>query len=136
MKTIPQINEQVFQKFSVKLAYLFGSQAKGTADKKSDFDIAVLFEEGDGQPDFFDKGVYLKEALRDYFPNEVDIVALNEANSLLKYEVISNGQLLYTADEKFRLDFEVLSITKYIDDRYMREIYYKALKERIEKGVF
>lgn len=134
MKT-PQIDKQIFQKFKVKLAYLFGSRAKGIAVKESDFDIAVLFEEGDGHPDFFDKGAYLKEDLRDYFPNEVDIVALNKANSLLKYEVISNGQPLYIEDEKFRLDFEVLSINEYIDEKYVREIYYSALKERVEKGV-
>lgn len=133
---IPKIDKQIFKKFDIKLAYLFGSQAKGKAASESDFDIAVLFEEDDGHPDFFDKTVYLKEDLRNYFPNEVDVVALNETNSLLKYEVISNGQPLYVEDEKFRLDFEVLSINEYIDDKYVREIYYNALKERIEKGVF
>ena len=133
---IPQIDKQIFQRFNIKLAYLFGSQAKGNAAAESDFDIAVLFEKGNNHPDSLDKTVYLKEDLRDYFPNEVDIVALNQANSLLKYEVISNGRLLYAEDEKFRLDFEVLSINEYIDDKYTLEIYYDALNKRIEQGVF
>ncbi len=130
------INKDIFQKHKVKLAYLFGSQAKGNAAEQSDFDIAVFFEEGNGHCDFFDKTVYLKEDLRDYFPSEVDISALNKANSLLKYEVIANGQLLYCCDERFRLDFEVLSVNEYIDDKYVRDIYYNALEERIEKGVY
>jgi predicted nucleotidyltransferase len=130
-----KINKNILKKHKVKLAYLFGSQAKGNAREQSDFDIAVLFEESSSHPDFFDRSVYLKEDLRNYFPNEVDIVALNKADSLLKYEVISNGQHLYIENEGLRLNFEVLSINEYIDDKYVRDIYYRALEERIEKGV-
>ncbi len=134
----PEINidKDIFRKHNVQLAYLFGSQAKGNAAPESDFDVAVLFEEGDEHPDFFDKTVYLKKDLRDYFPAEVDVVALNKASSLLKYEVISNARSLYIKDENLRLDFEVLSINEYFDNKYSRNIYYNALKERVEKGIF
>ena len=133
---IPKIDEKSFKKFNVRLAYLFGSRAKGNAAPESDFDIAVLFEKDGGRTDYFDKAIYLAEDLRNYFPTEIDIVALNQAGSLLKYEVIANGQLLYRSDEKFRLDFEVSSVNEYIDDKYVRDIYYNALKERVEKGVY
>jgi len=133
---IPQIDKRIFKEFHIKLAYLFGSRAKGNVASESDFDIAVLFQENGDSSHFFDKTFYLKRELRDYFPNEVDIVALNDANSLLKYEVIANGILLFADSEKLRIDFEVLSVKQYIDDRYIRDIHYKALKERIEKGVF
>lgn len=130
-----KIDPNLCKKFNIKLMYLFGSQAKGNAAKQSDFDIAVLFSEKVDKSDFLNEVAYLKEDLRSYFRNEVDIVPLNNAGSLLKYEVISNGQLLYAEDERFRLDFEVLSVKEYIDDKYMRDIYYKALSERVEKGV-
>lgn len=131
-----KINKNIFKKHKVKLAYLFGSRAKGNAARKSDFDIAVLFEKENDHTDYFDKAIYLADELRDYFPAEIDIAALNQAGSLLKYEVIANGRLLYSCDERFRLDFEVSSINEYIDDKYVRDIYYNALKERVEKGVY
>lgn len=131
-----QIDKHIFQDFNVQLAYLFGSRAKGFSVSESDFDIAVLFKEKNNSFDFFDEAIYLKEALREYFPNEVDIVALNNTTSLFKYEVISNGILLYADDPNFRIDFEVLSVKEYIDDQYLRDIYYQALNRRIEEGVF
>ncbi len=131
-----QINKHIFKKFNVKLAYLFGSHAKGNAAKESDFDIAVLFEKDGGRTDYFDKAIYLAEELRDYFPAEIDIVALNQASSLLKYEVVAHGKPIYCEDEAERIDFEVAVTKEYIDEQYVREIYYNALKERVEKGVY
>ena len=130
------IDNTIFKKNNVNLAYLFGSQAKGNIPRKSDFDIAVLFKKDALHTDYFDRAIYLAEELRDYFPSEIDIVALNKAGSLLKYEVISNGQILYCCDEKFRLDFEVYSVNEYIDDKYIRDIYYTALKERVKNGAY
>ena len=135
MKPI-EIKKRIFKKFNVKLAYLFGSRVKGSSVKKSDFDIAILFKEKNNSLDFFDETIYLKDALIKYFPNEINIVALNDADSLLKYEVISHNILLYSDDQKFRIDFEVLSVKEYIDDQYMRNIYFDALTKRIQKGAF
>ncbi|MFH1392458.1 MAG: nucleotidyltransferase domain-containing protein [bacterium] len=42
--SIKQLNKTL-EKNQVKLAYLFGSQARGEAHKESDVDIAVLFDE-------------------------------------------------------------------------------------------
>lgn len=131
-----KIDKHIFKKFNVKLAYLFGSRSKSTSAKESDFDIAVLFKEKNNSLDFFNETIYLKDCLRKYFPNEIDIVALNNANSLLKYEVISNNILLYADNQKFRIDFEVYSVKEYIDEQYMRNIYFDALTKRIEKGAF
>ena len=40
---IEKIKEILRANSSVKFAYLFGSRAKGIADKKSDWDIAIYF---------------------------------------------------------------------------------------------
>lgn len=130
MKPI-QIKKHIFNKHHVRLAYLFGSQAKGLSAKKSDYDIAVLFKKKNGSSFFLNEASGLKDALRKYFPNEVNVVPLNDANSLLKYEAISAGIPLFSEDEKFRIDFEVLSVKEYIDDQYIRDIYTDALTKRL-----
>ena len=131
---IPQIDKKIFQKFNVKLAYLFGSQAKGNAAAESDFDLAVLFEEAGDKHNLFEKTLYLAEELRDYFPKRIDIVSLNDAPLLLKYEVVSNGQALYCANEAERIDFEVLIIKEYIDEEPLRNLYNQGLYKRILQG--
>ena len=131
-----QVDKSIFKKYNVKLAYLFGSRAKGTSAKESDFDIAVLFKAKNGSQDFFEKTLDLQDSLRKYFTTKIDIVALNDAPSLLKYEVIANGIVLYSDDERFRIDYEVSSVKEYIDDQHFRNIYFDALTKRVEEGVF
>ena len=133
-----QINENIFKKFKVKLAYLFGSQVKGYPGEQSDFDIAVLFFDDKKLTPalLFEKSMYLKEDLKQCFPADIDIVALNDADSLLKYEVISSGNCLFAENESFRINFEVLSIKEYIDDQYVRDIYTQELITRVGRGAF
>jgi predicted nucleotidyltransferase len=42
-----QIKERLLEKFNLDKIILFGSQARGTADKKSDVDILVISESGE-----------------------------------------------------------------------------------------
>jgi predicted nucleotidyltransferase len=133
---IPQIDKLIFKKFHVKLAYLFGSQAKGNVASKSDFDIAVVFKEEPADPLALNEIASLTLELNKFFPGKLDIVSLHAASSLLKHEVISCSQSLYCEDETERINFEVSVIKEYIDDQYTRDIYYNALKERVAKGTF
>lgn len=130
---IPKINEKIFKKFNVKLAYLFGSRAKGNAAPESDFDIAVLFE---NPSDSFalEKTSFLTLELNKFFPVRLDIVSLNAASLLLKYEVIAHGEVLYCEDENERINFEVSVIKEYIDDEPVRKLYNDALYKRILQG--
>ncbi|MBU4124593.1 MAG: nucleotidyltransferase domain-containing protein [Nanoarchaeota archaeon] len=130
----PKIDPKIFQKYGVKIAYLFGSRAKDFAAPESDFDIGVLFKE-DGS-DLFDKSMRLGMELQKFFPAEVDVRVLNNAPSLFKYEVISANLPLYSEDERERIDFEVRCAKEYIDDQYIRDIYFQAVKDKINRGVF
>jgi len=127
------IDKSIFKKHGVKLAYLFGSQAKGNACKESDFDIAVLFE--DPSDDLALKEIALLSLELDkYLPAKPDIVSLHYAPLLLKYEVVANNRVLYCKTESERINFEVSIIKKYIDETPIRNLYNKALHKRIMQG--
>lgn len=125
------INKNIFKKLNIKLAYLFGSRAKGLSAEKSDFDIAVLFEKNPSDPLALKETALLSQKLTKFFPAKIDIVSLNNAPLLLKYEVVAHGQPLYCEDEAERINFEVLIIKEYIDEEPIRNLYNKAFYRRI-----
>lgn len=129
------INKDIFQKHKVKLAYLFGSQAKGIAGPESDFDVAVLFKEPPLDPLALRETMDLSSDLYTYFPAKIDIVSLHYAPLLLKYEIVAHSQVLYSKDEKERINFEVSVIKEYIDEEPVRKLYNDALYKRILQGV-
>lgn len=126
-----QIDKEIFKKFEIKFAYLFGSQAKGTAYEKSDYDVAVLFKKEPKDPLALKEITFLSIELEKFFPTEVDVVCLNTASPLLKYEVVSHGKPIYCQNEEERINFEVTAIKEYIDDEPIRNLYNEALYKRI-----
>jgi len=129
-----QVDKRIFQKYKVKLAYLFGSQAKGTSAKESDFDIAVLFKKNPSDPLALEEISLLSEELNKFFLTSVDIVCLNNAPLLLKYEVVSYGKVIYCDDEFERINYEVSIVEEYIDEAPIRKLYNEALYKRILQG--
>ena len=86
---------------SVTVAYLFGSTVRGEANGLSDIDIAVLFDETLTKKETFDLqlevigelGILLKT-------NDIDLVLLNESPLLLSYNVIRDGIILKSDEQK------------------------------------
>lgn len=129
-----QIDKRIFQKYRVKLAYLFGSQAKGASAKESDFDIAVLFKKKPADPLALREITAISSELSKSFPKEFDIVSLNGAPLLLKYEVVAHRKVLYCENENERKNFEVSVIKEYIDEEPVRNLYNETLYKRILRG--
>lgn len=125
------IDKDIFKKFNIKFAYLFGSRAKGSYADESDFDIAVLFKENPSDPLALKETAFLSRELTKFFPAKIDIVSLNNAPLLLKYEVVACGQLLYCENEDDRINFEVSVIKRYIDQEPIRKLYNQALYKKI-----
>jgi hypothetical protein len=76
----------------------------------------------------------LSADLRAFFPAKLDLVSLNFAPLLLKYEVVAHNRILYCEDEKERIEFEVYIIENYIDEAPVRNLYNEALYKRIMQG--
>lgn len=116
----------------VLFVYLFGSQAKGKADKLSDIDIAVFFDKNTGESEK-NKFLYdFEEKTREILPfvKKVDIVILNDTEyltPLLEKEIVYNGILVYCKDKNARAHFESLAIAEWLDWEPYQKVYDKAI---------
>lgn len=110
----------------IRLAYLFGSTAAGTARPGSDTDIAILFDEVPA-PRELD---LLSERLGAAVGRPVDLVVLNSAPPLLAREVIRSGRLLVCRDDQDRVRFEARATARYQDTAHLRRVQYGYLRER------
>ena len=117
----------------VQFSYLFGSVARQTAGPLSDIDIAVYV---DARVNIFKRRLTLMEALAKKIGSErFDLVVLNVAPVVLKYEVIKNGIVL-KEDRPRRVVFESRVLREYLDSAHMRAIQYQYLKESLLRRRF
>jgi len=106
-----------FKKHSeIEVAYIFGSVAQGKSSPLSDIDIAILVDR-----DKIDEKVYrygykaeiLSDLIKLLKTNAIDLVILNEANTLLRHRVLYSGKILHSKNETKRIAFQTTTISKY-----------------------
>ena len=95
---IPKINKEIFKRFYVKLAYLFGSQAKGTAHDDSDIDVAVVFKNIDD--DYLETAAKLFQ-LRRNIDSRIEPVVLEENHDPGGFleEITKTGNIIFSNDK-------------------------------------
>ncbi|MEE4270204.1 MAG: nucleotidyltransferase domain-containing protein [Thermoanaerobaculales bacterium] len=89
--------------------YLFGSRATEAVHEKSDIDIAVLPTEALDGSLRWDVQQDLAIALH----SPVDLVDLRSASTVMRFQVVSNGELLFEADRTARAEFEMTTLSMY-----------------------
>lgn len=112
----------------VRLAYLFGSVAAGSARPSSDLDVAVLLTP---KADATLLG-RMTDALESASGRTVDLVDLATAPPLLAHEITKNGKLVLSRDEDDRIAFVTRAIARYLDTAYLRRVQHDYLRERVE----
>ena len=117
----------------VLFAYLFGSYAKGTQDKKSDIDIAIYLRDQnllEIDPLYPSRlAIKIEKALVEKMT--VDVRVLNDSTLRFKSQVLRYGKLLHSKDEKKRIEFETFSLAHYYDFKPFLEMYDAARKVRL-----
>jgi len=117
--------DQLFADTPVLLAYLFGSHASGRARPSSDRDIAVLLEPHLSSVERGRWQLLLIGRLIDaYHSDAIDLIVLNDAPPVLRFEVIRNRHVLYNRDDEARVAFEVRTMQEWFD----REPRYRRLQ--------
>jgi len=122
--------ERVAQRLSedlrVQAVYLFGSQAAGDADERSDVDLAVLL----GQRISLAEELQLRAVVVDELHrDDIDFVVLDHAPPLLKAEVATYGRRLFARDPDVADRFEDRAVIECLDTEYLRRVQYELLRE-------
>lgn len=124
IKEIKNKIEEFALKNNVGFVVLFGSQAVRSAKKESDIDIAIYLNDNRfvfGNAEMFSE---ILDGLRNVFESqglEIDIVDLRTADILLRYEIISKGNLLY-GDEIDYENYKSFARRDYMDARQLFDL--------------
>ncbi len=132
---VPGLISFLDRQSDVLAAYLFGSVAEGRSTPLSDVDIAVLLDAEKVQ-DTFLRRLQLMGELERFATRPVDVVVLNDAPLLLRYQVLRHGRLLYDRDPRARVEFEVRVGELYDDLQPSREFFSQTLFQEIRERKF
>ena len=117
----------IFKNRPVLLSYLYGSCARGDVHVFSDIDIAVYLEEMSSPKMLgIELGLSLDfDAVIDTGRN-VDVRSINHMTLMMKGNIVTEGILLYSRDETFRIGFETKVRKSYFDFKPFIHLYHQA----------
>ena len=99
----------------IEVAYIFGSLSQGKTNALSDIDIVIFTDSQQINNKTYRYG-YQAEILTDLIKllktNNLDLVILNKANTLLKHRVLHHGILIYSKNEREHINFQIDTINK------------------------
>jgi hypothetical protein len=128
MERLEAIRRVLESRGDVRLAYVFGSAARGEARPSSDVDVAALFETSPEAGDLDSLATELQTAAG----RRVDLVVLNTAPPLLAREIVKTGRRLTCRSEGERVAFETRAIARYMDTAHLRRVQDRYLRARVD----
>jgi uncharacterized protein len=133
MDLLDRLRERAASLPEVRLAVLFGSTARGQARKGSDVDLGLLLE-----PVERPVRLHVEAELARAAGREVDIVDLNEAPPLLRFEITRDGVVLLEREEGLWTSFKAKAMVDWWDwapiARRISRTMIQRLRERVSGG--
>jgi predicted nucleotidyltransferase len=121
----------LFKDEGLKLVLLFGSAVLGKVHKKSDIDLAFLFDKPVDILSLTNRVIRLLHA------DNIDVVDLMRAGPLLKFSVVKNGRLLYERQPGMFNEFYSLAFRMYVDSKKLRDAQEIAIRHFLkERGQY
>lgn len=136
LKQLRQELPELLREKPVVLAYLYGSQVQGRTTRFSDVDIALVLRPDHGLSAYerFLLELTISADLEKHCGiKDADVRSINDAPLRVQGEVLTHGQLIYSNDETFRVDFEVLTRKRYFDFEPVLQMMEEAYLERAER---
>lgn len=133
---ISSIRAYLTQQEGFIAAYLFGSMAEETSHRLSDVDVALLLPHDIDREAAFDTRLRIAAELQTLCQRPVDVVILNHAPPLLRFQVIQRGRLLMERDVTARCLFTARTMSEYYDAKRYLDYQFSHLMRRIrEEGL-
>lgn len=129
-----KIRKYFSQKPSVAAVYLYGSQAKGEAKIDSDIDLGVILRGKKELAAFEVPQITFSQELSQILDKEVEVQDLEISRIDFQHRVLSEGSLIYSADEEKRIEFEEKILRDYFDLKPFFDEYYRCLSEIVRRG--
>jgi len=130
--------KSLFSRLPVDVVYLYGSVAEGNADKFSDFDFGILFDQGLSAKKRFDLRLELFGKIARCLgvdEDKIDVVDLQAVPLLLQFNAIC-GKIIYCRNEARRVIFETYVMSRYHDEHYYYDRYFLEVLEKIRRGCY
>lgn len=117
----------------MKLAYLYGSTARGEEWKKSDIDIAVLLKDLKSieKNPLYESRIAGELQKQTEAERDLDIRVLNQRDPVYLHQVLKYGDCIYSESEKEKAEFETFALKKYWDFKPKIEEYNRARARRM-----
>ena len=113
---------------NILFAYLYGSTATGKFTEDSDIDIGIYCSDQEHDNLYPER---LSAELEKEFGREVDVRILNERNLIFLHQVLKNGELIFSKDERKRVEFETGVYDRYLDMKYYFDKYNEIRRKRV-----
>ncbi len=109
--------------------YLFGSYARGVADRNSDVDLAVLLSPVASKQSISLVMSPLHDALQQFLKRSIDLLNLRQVSTVVQHQVISHGQLIDCQNRYAVEEFEMLVISFYQQLNFERSALLEAFAD-------
>jgi predicted nucleotidyltransferase len=117
----------------VRLAFLFGSRARGRSRADSDFDIGVLLDADSARGDRGQTVRRLSARLGQAISSALaDLVILNDAPALLRHRILRDGIVIFERAPEERVRFAIRTLREYQDGQIRREAFTRERVRRLK----
>jgi len=130
---------EILAKRPVMVAYLYGSAAEGNMSPSSDVDIGLVFDPKCGL------SAYERMQIEFTIANEIehgcgireaDVRSIDNAPLTVQGMVVSEGIILYSRSEEFRVEYEVRTRKHYFDFLPVVEMMRDSFFQQLQKEGF